>query len=264
MTAQVFFDSAADRLVYVDEPASEAFWDDRWKGDHFTADAIRKKRAFVQWETSRFLSPPARVLDAGCGLANTVFGLHHAGFDAYGVDFAPETVEAVRKHAPELKIELADVRDMPFEDNFFDGVWSLGVIEHFTEGYDAIIKEAHRVLKPGGLLFLTVPSVSPLRRLKIRLGLYEDSSRAAMERFYQFAFLPRDTEDAICSLGFERPIKRRGSGGLIGLRAEVPVLRTLLKPVFARNPVSSAIRRGLDLVLNPFSYHTYYFVFRKA
>jgi SAM-dependent methyltransferase len=263
MTAQVFFDSAGDRLVFVDEPASEAFWDDRWKKDKFTAASIRKERAFVQWETSRFLKPPARVLDAGCGLANTVFGLHHAGFDAYGVDFAPETVEAIKQHAPELKIELADVRDMPFEDDFFDGVWSLGVIEHFPEGYGAIIKEAHRVLKPGGLLFLTVPSVTPLRRLKIKLGRYEDSSRAAMERFYQFAFAPGDTEDAICSMGFER-IRRRGSGGLIGLRAEVPVLRTLLKPIFARNPVSSTIRRGLDLVLGPVSGHTHYFVFRKV
>jgi SAM-dependent methyltransferase len=250
--------------VFVDEPASEAFWDDRWKGDEFTAKQIRRKSAFVQWETSRLLNPPARVVDAGCGLANTVFGLHHAGFDAYGVDFAPETVDAIKRHAPELQIKLADVRNMPFPDAFFDGVWSLGVIEHFPDGYAPIIEEARRVLKPGGLLFLTVPSMSPLRRLKARLGAYPDASKADMTRFYQFAFRPQDVENAVCAMGFERPIKRRGRGGLLGLRAELPALRAMLQPLYWSNPISSFFRRGLDFVLGPLSFHTYYFVFRKS
>lgn len=210
------------------------------------------------------LQPPARIVDAGCGLANTVFGLHHAGYEAYGVDFAPETVDAIKMHAPEIPIELADVRRMPFEDGFFDGVWSLGVIEHFPEGYEAIIDEAHRILKPGGLLFLTVPSVFPLRHLKAMLGIYPDASSADMDRFYQFAFQPKDVENAICAMGFERPVKQHGRGGLLGLRAELPWLRPVLTPLYWSNPLSSFLRRGLDFVLSPVSFHTYFFVFRKA
>jgi 2-polyprenyl-3-methyl-5-hydroxy-6-metoxy-1,4-benzoquinol methylase len=92
----------------------------------------------------------------------------------------------------------------------------LGVIEHFKDGYASIIEEARRVLKPGGLLFLTVPSVSPLRRLKMRLGRYEG---ADMTRFYQFAFTPNDTARTITRMGF-RLLESRSRGGYLGLMRE--------------------------------------------
>jgi len=42
---------------------------------------------------------------------------------------------------------------LKFPNNFFDGYWTLGVIEHFWEGYNQIIEEAKRVIKPGDIYF---------------------------------------------------------------------------------------------------------------
>jgi len=55
---------------------------------------------------------------------------------------------------------FSDVRKLNFPDHYFDGYWSLGVIEHFYKGYDEIIHKIYRVLHPGGFLFLTVPEMS--------------------------------------------------------------------------------------------------------
>ena len=102
--------------------------------------------------TARYLPPGSRVLEGGCGRANKVKALADAGFAAVGVDYAAESVELARQVYPGLDIQVGDVRMLPFPDGAFDGYWSIGVIEHFWAGYDDILREARRVLKPGGVL----------------------------------------------------------------------------------------------------------------
>jgi len=63
------------------------------------------------------------------------------------------------------------------------------VIEHFWEGYNEILKEAKRVLKPKGYLFLTFPYMSPLRKFRANLGLYrilDFNNKSKNDDFYQF------------------------------------------------------------------------------
>lgn len=103
-----------------------------------------------------------------------VYWLAKSGYDSYGVDYARKTVDLIHRFMPKLKATCHDVRYINFNDNFFDGYWSLGVIEYFYEGYEEIVKEAKRVIKRDGFLFLSFLSMSILRRFKARLGLYVD------------------------------------------------------------------------------------------
>ncbi len=53
---------------------------------------------------------------------------------------------------------LADARALPLKDESLDGVWNLGVLEHFKpDGQRDVLKEFHRVLKPGGCALLWWP-----------------------------------------------------------------------------------------------------------
>ena len=56
----------------------------------------------------------------------------------YEIGQSQETVDMVRRTWPELKVASGDVADSPFPDNHFTGVISLGVVEHFPEGMEAV------------------------------------------------------------------------------------------------------------------------------
>ena len=141
MIEEIYYDTLKKRLVYYSKKASPNYWDVHWNASDLEGYIKRSKNWLVVKVTQQFLRPGSKVIDGGCGLGDKVHSLSKAGFDAYGVDFALNTVKMINQHAPGLKIFPSDVRELPFKSNFFDGYWSLGVIEHFYNGYDSIAIE---------------------------------------------------------------------------------------------------------------------------
>jgi ubiquinone/menaquinone biosynthesis C-methylase UbiE len=76
------------------------------------------------------------------------------GYEFYGVDISIEVIKRAKKNfgkkVPQKNLVLGDIRCLPFKNNFFDIVFSLGTIEHIRENQMAV-NEAYRVLKPGGV-----------------------------------------------------------------------------------------------------------------
>lgn len=76
------------------------------------------------------------------------------GYKYYGVDISKEVVKLAKKKffkkTDIRNFKVGDIRRLPFKDNFFDVVISLGTIEHIRENAQAV-KEAYRVLRPGGI-----------------------------------------------------------------------------------------------------------------
>ncbi len=104
-----------------------------------------------------YLPRDAPILDAGCGLGAWVVYLAERGYDVAGIDNDRHVIDRLKEWKPSLKVAWGDVRRLPYEDNALGAVISLGVVEHFEEGWGDAVSEAHRVLRPGGLLFFTVP-----------------------------------------------------------------------------------------------------------
>ena len=59
----------------------------------------------------------------------------------------------------------------PFKDNSFDAAFSSYVAEHLEEGPEALFREIHRVIKPGGLFFVVVPFNNTFRRILVNPAL---------------------------------------------------------------------------------------------
>jgi SAM-dependent methyltransferase len=257
----VSYDRSNRRLVYRGADADERHWDDQWAA-RLTPEAVFRGDRFVVAQTRKCLPVGSRILDAGCGLSQTVWGLSQAGYDAYGVDYAADTVRAVKQIAPELRVEEADVRALPFADAYFDGVWSLGVIEHFPDGFSAIIREMWRVLRPGGYAFVTVPSLSPLRRAKAACRIYPEFD-GDMTEFYQFVLSPADIVRRFEADGWAY-LGGCPRGGFKGLKDEAgPILPLLQRAYDGKSSGARYVRAVVNRVMAPVSFHTRFYRFRR-
>ena len=149
-----YYDPVNDRLVFSGDKATPEFWDRQWNKENLKETIIKNgvKDKFVGKITKKFLHPgkSVKVLEGGCGMGHFVYSLNLAGFDAYGIDSASETINRLKEMFPDMNFSLGDVRKIDFPDNFFDAYWSLGVIEHFYGGYEDTANEMKRVIKKGG------------------------------------------------------------------------------------------------------------------
>jgi SAM-dependent methyltransferase len=145
------------KLVFIKKEATSDFWDQQYQTELEPQGKLKLTRARGSryWHSilQKYLPDKnALILEGGCGDGHLVDAMQYWGYKAVGVDFAERTIATTRKIAPELDLNIGDVRKLDYEDCSFDGYWSLGVIEHFWEGYSSILKEMYRVLKPGGFL----------------------------------------------------------------------------------------------------------------
>ncbi len=113
----------------------------------------------------QYLPKPGRILEAGCGRGRWVFYLRRKGYDIEGIDIAGSAVRAARAFDPAVPITQGDVLSLPFPNDSFEGVISLGVVEHFEDGPDAAFIEVRRVLRRGGLFLVTVPTQNVMRKM---------------------------------------------------------------------------------------------------
>ncbi len=79
-----------------------------------------------------------------------------------GMDVAPAVLRAARDRYGALDLVAADVRSLPFESGSIDCVVSLSTLDHFETRADigVALAELHRVLKPGGVLILTLDNLA--------------------------------------------------------------------------------------------------------
>lgn len=98
-----------------------------------------------------------KVLDVGCGNGYVLSRYAREGAEVYGIDIT-ETAVRLSRMRFELfglsgNFRVANAEQLPFKDNSFDCVCSMGVLHHTPDTQKAL-EEVHRVLKPGGKVIL--------------------------------------------------------------------------------------------------------------
>jgi len=141
-------------------------------------DLYQNDKLFVQYPMDhvvrfhayylQYHMPTGKILDYGCGSGNNSSFYLQRGYDVHGVDVAEGSLEQIKANLnmyglpPEkidkFKIIPPDESALPYEDGYFDMILSNQVLYyHATEArIRARCKELARVLRPGGLVFLTM------------------------------------------------------------------------------------------------------------
>jgi ubiquinone/menaquinone biosynthesis C-methylase UbiE len=148
--------------------ATSAYWYDIYfRGDAYTGYSLRKQHEFILNRVAE-IEGARHILDVGCGAGVTVVALAQAGYTASGVDIAPRMIERAREWARHesagCDFNVASARRLPYADNQFDVVFALGLLSNIQDDV-TVLEEMNRVLRPGGLLLVTVANLVALDML---------------------------------------------------------------------------------------------------
>lgn len=126
------------------------------------ADDFSRTRALVWPETTalfdKYIVQGDKILDLGCGNGRYLDYFEGKEVNYSGVDNSEKLIELAKNRYPKANFQVADALNLPFSDDFFDEVFSVAVFHHIPSEKLRVdfLKEAKRVLKPGGILILTV------------------------------------------------------------------------------------------------------------
>ena len=272
-------DKERRQLVFFKRKFNKHYWDNHWlKYLYFNKNQIYKLslKSFVCQITKKYLKPKdGPILEGGCGLGFHVHSLTSMKYDVIGIDTAEKVIKVVQKKKPYLKMKVADVQNIPYPDNYFAGYWSIGVIEHFFNGYFKILDEMKRVVMQKGYLFISFPYMSPFRILKSKFNLYKIfntefyKNKNSIERyFYQFTLNKELVIKEIESRGFKlKYIEPKD--GIKGLKDEIFFLKFFFKRFLQllfdikKNKILILIKIILDKILVRFFGHSILLIFQK-
>lgn len=118
-----------------------------------------------------------KFLDVGCGNGSLAFKTSKKFTEVYGVDICETSIrdakQSINLFTGESKFyfHVCNINEkVDFPDRMFDAVTSIAVIEHVFDPY-CLVREVHRVLKPGGIFVAQVPNIAYLKhRIWLLMG----------------------------------------------------------------------------------------------
>ncbi|MBI2403109.1 MAG: methyltransferase domain-containing protein [Gemmatimonadetes bacterium] len=132
-------------------------WDRYWGGKAHVADVYPAVSDLLA-EIARGLPDVRgrRILEVGAGTGREGHELARRGANVWALDFSPEALRLSRQISDHVRLVRGDALATPFPDASFDLVYHQGLLEHFRDPWP-LLRENHRVLKPGGLVLVDVP-----------------------------------------------------------------------------------------------------------
>lgn len=109
-----------------------------------------------------------KILDLGCGAGRHVYFMASENIDAYGIDISKNGIDYTKKilenSGLNANVRVASVDNIPYKDNYFDGIVSYGVLYYCNMNeIKKSVAEIRRVLKPGGKALLVVRNTKDYR-----------------------------------------------------------------------------------------------------
>lgn len=145
------------------------------------------RRKWIFDKISKFIKPPAKVLEIGCGTGNVSSFLAKKGYAVTGCECYSEALDMAW---PGFRILQGDATNLPFEDNSFGVVCLFDVIEHFQDD-NKPVREAVRVAQKGGIIAVTVPAREELWSRVDEVALHK--RRYTIEKLEQVFFEAKTT-----------------------------------------------------------------------
>jgi SAM-dependent methyltransferase len=138
---------------------------------------------------------PGSLLEVGCGRGDLLAALQERGWTVKGLDPSPIACEATRSRGVEA--ELGTIEDVELPESAYDAIVFHHSLEHVSDPV-AVLKRAHRALRPGGMVAIGVPNFGSSRARRYGEGWW----LLELPR-HRFHFTPDALRRALEQAGFE-------------------------------------------------------------
>lgn len=109
---------------------------------------------FLRW------LPPGRLLDVGCGNGGFLRAMRELGWEVQGVEPDPESARVAQREQG-VPVVVGTLEQAKLRENSVDAITVRHVLEHVADPM-ALLRECHRVLRPGGQLAVVTPNIESL------------------------------------------------------------------------------------------------------
>lgn len=177
------------------------------------------------WPEAKFLAEKyikegERILDLGCGAGQWYEFFEGKKVFYFGLDFSEKLIEIAKKRYPKANFLIGDATKLPFENEFFDKVYSIALFHHIPskELRLLVLKEIKRVLKKNGFLILTVWNLWKnwkTRKLIFKFAILKILKKTELDfgdilmdwkgikNFYFHCFTKKELKKLVCQSGFD-------------------------------------------------------------
>jgi glycosyltransferase involved in cell wall biosynthesis/SAM-dependent methyltransferase len=147
----------------------------RWRSKYGPKGALNSRVEQFASRLAALCPPPAHILDLGCGTGEIAAALEPLGYRVTACDLAEEMIAVARRSHQATAVEWVTLEPgrtaLPFANRRFDAVLASSVFEYLDD-VGATAAELARVLRPDGVMLLTVPNPrNVVRKLEARLSL---------------------------------------------------------------------------------------------
>lgn len=154
-----------------------------------SSDSIIKVVVMMARDNSRRFK---NILDVGCG-ADPSYAREIAamGMQVHGLDYTFNFLRLAQPRSGDMKLAQADATQMPYRDSAFDAAICSETAEHIPDDR-RVVEEIARVLKPGGLLFFTIPNLWNASRIVSMIKARDFNVRLAEHHIREYS--PRQVD----------------------------------------------------------------------
>jgi len=149
---------------YKEDAAVDAWVDVLTSSSQFSYDSVKFDTRLAAME--KYVQP-GNLLDIGCSIGHFLKVGKERGWKPYGLEFNDRAVAYAKEKFKIRTIQKVMLDEAGYPDNYFSGIGLWGVLEHLARPRE-ILREMKRILTPGGVVVISVPSAGSLAVRVIR------------------------------------------------------------------------------------------------